>query len=930
MQRYELISLIGRGGMGEVYLAYDKACSRRVALKKIREDLSGNPLLTKRFLREAKIAADLIHPGIVPVYSICNDGGIVYYTMPYIEGFSLKKLLKSVWQKEILSKELEEKTSVKAFLPIFDKICATVEYIHSKGVLHRDLKPDNILLGLFGEVVIVDWGAAIFKHAKELQPEKEGDGFSIFDEENICYSSMTIPGKIVGTPDYMAPESLLGAGASEKTDIYSLGLILYQMLTLAFPYRRKKGRKPPYRDVVLSPIEMAPYRNIPPALSQIAMKAIAVDPAERFSSVQELRKVLQPYFQGEPEGTTRSILATKNRECWKYYEPILLSHYLPTLASASAQRYNFMLSDTEVSSSIRVECSVAKSSIQEGVGIFFSPSKEEFYCDYGLWFSAQQEQLSVSLLKNGIEIRKESQSFIPQQSRFTFSIERADNKITVFVDQTLFILHIDYLPSLGKHIGVIIRDFQGISDITLLENIGALCESCLSVPDTFLAKKLYDQAASSYRKIRDSFSGRKEGCEAQFRLGMTLLTQIEELGGDLTQALSAFDDLHGEAGGPLEYLGKAVVYQRKGSFVEEIRCLLLALKRYSQHPEIFRIEDYLCFRLYDSLHKHRSEALVFMLIILWFAPEKISIREEERFLQVLHHKQQATLFCRIDKAPLQFRSSKMELFLSFWTGFALFLPELFQRARDLRDYQAIADIFYVVCASGNQEAFSQFSEALASFADEVIFPESLHNQRVSELVLFVKGLAALQNKEYGRAKEFILSAPFTLQLYVLDLFSLRAFIYEEVEPFEDLLQDIYSRATQEERKQVLFYRILVSLWNRDRKQAYKLLNKSFLQNKRKEESSEDLVLWGYYLALTGDQAAVKAHFSRCQCKFGKSALVGKCIEDDSLNYLEGLVWWEKKMILFQSHFLLRCLNVSPQQYEEYRQAYISMEKSFFG
>ena len=286
MQRYELISLIGRGGMGEVYLAYDKACSRRVALKKIREDLSENPLLTKRFLREAKIAADLIHPGIVPVYSICNEGGIVYYTMPYIEGFSLKKLLKSVWQKEILSKELEEKTSVKAFLPIFDKICATVEYIHSKGVLHRDLKPVNILLGLFGEVVIVDWGAAIFKHAKELQPEKEGDGFSIFDEENICYSSMTIPGKIVGTPDYMAPESLLGAGASEKTDIYSLGLILYQMLTLAFPYRRKKGRKPPYRDVVLSPIEMAPYRNIPPALSQIAMKAIAVDPAERFSSVQ--------------------------------------------------------------------------------------------------------------------------------------------------------------------------------------------------------------------------------------------------------------------------------------------------------------------------------------------------------------------------------------------------------------------------------------------------------------------------------------------------------------------------------------------------------------------------------------------------------------------------------------------------------------------
>lgn len=121
MQRYELIRLIGKGGMGEVYLAHDKACSRRVALKRIREDLSGNALLRKRFLREAKIAADLIHPGIVPVYSICSDGEAVYYTMPYIEGFSLKSLLKSVWQKEVLSKELEEKTSVKSFLPILIK-----------------------------------------------------------------------------------------------------------------------------------------------------------------------------------------------------------------------------------------------------------------------------------------------------------------------------------------------------------------------------------------------------------------------------------------------------------------------------------------------------------------------------------------------------------------------------------------------------------------------------------------------------------------------------------------------------------------------------------------------------------------------------------------------------------------------------------------
>lgn len=933
MQRYELIRLIGKGGMGEVYLAHDKACSRRVALKRIREDLSGNALLRQRFLREAKIAADLIHPGIVPVYSICSDGEAVYYTMPYIEGFSLKSLLKSVWQKEVLSKELEEKTSVKSFLPIFDKICATVEYIHSKGVLHRDLKPDNILLGLFGEVVIIDWGAAIFKHAKELKLEQDDEAAVSFDERNICYSSMTIPGKIVGTPDYMAPESLLGVEASEKTDIYALGLILYQMLTLAFPYRRKKGRKLSYRDVVLPPIEMSPYREIPPSLSQIAMKAIAINPADRFSSIQELRQALQPYLQGDPEWTVKATLMAKEKSCWKYYDPILLSRYFPVLASSPAQWYNFMLSEVEISASTRVEYTVTKSAVHEGMGILFLPSKEaergEFYCGYGLWFSVQNHELTVSLIKNGIEIQKKSQEMISQQSRFAILIEKSDNRIAVFVEQALFILHIDYLPSLGNRLGVIIQDLQGMSNIAISESIGALRVSCLAVPDAFLSEKLYDQAAIFYRKIRDSFPGRKESYEAQFRLGVTLLTQIEEQGGDLTQALSSFDYLHGGAGAPLEYLGKALVYQRNGSFVEEIRCLLFALKRYSQHPEIPRLEDHLCFRLYDSLHKHRSEALVFMLLILWIAPEKISVREEERFLRIIYHKQQATLFCHVDKAPLQFRSSKMELFLSFWTGFSLFLPELFRRAGGLRDYQALADIFYVAGVSGNREAFMQFSTALANVSDEITFPESLHNQKVAELMFFVKGVEALRNKDYQKAKKLLWKTPFTLQLYALDMFHIQAFLDEEIESFIDLLQAIYDPASEEERDHILVYIIQTHLWNRDLERAYKLLNDRFPLDEELAEYSEAFILWGCYLALTGDRVAVKAHFSRCRYKYGKSALIGKCVDGDIFDYLDNLVWWEKKMTLFQSYFLLRCLNESPRRYEKYRQAYLSMENNFF-
>ena len=118
MQRYDIIRMIGKGGMGEVYLAYDSICSRKIALKRIREDLSSHVLLKKRFLREAKIAADLVHPGIVPVFTICSDRDPVYYTMPYIEGYTLKSLLKKAWGDDPLSEELAEQTSVENLLSI--------------------------------------------------------------------------------------------------------------------------------------------------------------------------------------------------------------------------------------------------------------------------------------------------------------------------------------------------------------------------------------------------------------------------------------------------------------------------------------------------------------------------------------------------------------------------------------------------------------------------------------------------------------------------------------------------------------------------------------------------------------------------------------------------------------------------------------------
>lgn len=152
--QYACLKIIGKGGMGEVLLAFDPICDRQVAIKRIRPDLKRHTALKNRFLREATITAQLTHPGIISIYSIHQDENEIYYTMPYIEGETLRQILKNAHQK---FRKATVEGSIPALLPIFKSICQTVSYAHSKGVLHRDLKPENILVGTFGEVIVFDY-----------------------------------------------------------------------------------------------------------------------------------------------------------------------------------------------------------------------------------------------------------------------------------------------------------------------------------------------------------------------------------------------------------------------------------------------------------------------------------------------------------------------------------------------------------------------------------------------------------------------------------------------------------------------------------------------------------------------------------------------------------------------------------------------------
>jgi serine/threonine protein kinase len=261
--RYEILDRLGQGGMGTVYRALDRSLGREVALKVL-----SAPWATGadagRLLREAQILATLEHPGIVPVHDVGSlADGRAFYTMRGVQGQRLDAARAAA-------------PPLADLLRMFYRVCETVAYAHSHGILHRDLKPQNIMLGPFGEVLLMDWGVAKLRRGDD---DRGAGDRSVPRGDNAD----TLPGTVVGTRGYMAPEQAAGAVAlvDERTDVYGLGAVLHFLL---------EGRAPPERGA-------AP---VPAPLRSIAAKAMSAEPAERYPSAAELMADLARYTDGAP------------------------------------------------------------------------------------------------------------------------------------------------------------------------------------------------------------------------------------------------------------------------------------------------------------------------------------------------------------------------------------------------------------------------------------------------------------------------------------------------------------------------------------------------------------------------------------------------------------------------------------------------------
>ena len=284
--RYEVLQLLGRGGMGAVYKAHDEELDRTVALKLIRPDLARNPEMVRRFKQELILARQVTHKNVIRIFDLGQADGIKFITMDFVEGHDLRALLKD-----------KGKFPPPEAARIMLQICRALEAAHGEHVIHRDLKPQNIMLDGKGRVYVMDFGIA----------------------RSVHVPGMTQTGALIGTPEYMSPEQARGENLDQRSDIFSLGVIFYEILTGMRPYPSdtplatlwKRMQEP-----VTPPVNLEP--NLPVPLNDIVVKALQIAPGNRFASAREMAHQLEIWLGPSAESSAIFLPAPRTAHYWKW------------------------------------------------------------------------------------------------------------------------------------------------------------------------------------------------------------------------------------------------------------------------------------------------------------------------------------------------------------------------------------------------------------------------------------------------------------------------------------------------------------------------------------------------------------------------------------------------------------------------------------
>jgi serine/threonine protein kinase len=376
--KYEIVGLLGKGAMGIVYKALDPDIDREVAIKTIRFDLISDDEekneLMLRFMREARAAGKLVHPNIITIHDVGKEKDMTYIVMQCIEGPSLQNWIAS-----------KKKFSPQDIVKLMLQLCDALNFAHERGIVHRDIKPANILLDQDGKPYICDFGVA-----------------------HVEMSTITQTGATIGTPSYMSPEQVMGKKIDKRSDIFSLGAILYQLLTGRRPFDGESITTVIYKIVNEEAVPLTQLRKeLPPEFERIMQKALAKNPDDRYSSCAELAADLKNITRFSDEtlamtGFQESAFALKTpaRKRKNLFFPLALAGVVVILAVGGYFLYQRWMdrSSSDETESILQESVVPGSRSTDGVLEVFDTQSEKLVKSYNSGKYSQTIRIAQSLL----------------------------------------------------------------------------------------------------------------------------------------------------------------------------------------------------------------------------------------------------------------------------------------------------------------------------------------------------------------------------------------------------------------------------------------------------------------------------------------------------------------------------------------------------
>jgi serine/threonine protein kinase len=347
--RYEIVKEVGRGAMGVVYQAHDPQIDRMVALKVLRQDRVVSKDLVNRFLKEAKAIGRLSHPNIVTVYDVGHDNDTIYIAMEFLEGTPLNETIK------------EDGLAHDKTVALAVQMAEAIDYAHNRGIIHRDIKPTNIIVTAMDQVKITDFGIARIEDPSATQ--------------------QTQAGEILGTPVYMSPEQIMGKPIDGRSDLYALGVILYELSTGTRPFKGNNLAaifRAITQDTPIDPAEIRP--SMSPALAQLILKSLSKNPEQRFQTGRAMAQALEATLKKDETALLAEVpVQKKSTRPWFAVAAVLLGIF----AVGGFSYYFFAEKDRgSVAPPSQPESSQVKEAIRSGaLKVESSPTGAQIFLD---------------------------------------------------------------------------------------------------------------------------------------------------------------------------------------------------------------------------------------------------------------------------------------------------------------------------------------------------------------------------------------------------------------------------------------------------------------------------------------------------------------------------------------------------------------------